>query len=654
MEGEMKKRVFKRKKDSGQYKPGKRIRREVKKALALAAALCLTAGLITGISLKAYGQETAAQADPPGNKVVVTDIFHRHVGSADVQGGCYSVPIPHVHTGDQTNAGGCYVVPGKLHEHEGSQESGGGCYGLEIPHETHGEGCYVEETHNHGGECYGGDCTITYSNLRLRETFTDNCPGHGSTTFERSDVTESHSTCGLGVFESVIDYCQICRYMPSRTHPFINCGKQEGTTQVLVCNKTVERYETTCGFGQGQPESWLPGCGRDADGYDLGCGLGEDVPCGRLILTSQPENEGKKVIVTARVEDLSAGRLILGDEPYLWQDQTGAVLGKGERLEVEENGSYSVTVSLKNKDVDESGLRSSILIEGIPGAEPSATPTITPSPSATPSPSVTPSPGKTPAATPAPENSPEPDRTPEGPAEPSATPFAGPEEGDGEEAGDGDDTPQEAVPQPERPQSEEKGPAQEGEDGPREETDTDGWNRSTGAAAGRRDRGGRVEETQISPTPSASPLLRQKKETQAVEAKENLAQGESHYKTGQEKERHGFFRSAAVRVITVTVSAVLFAGGIVGLLVYLMCSVRIYNDNGEGTMLYLGRCLVRKKEEEYSIVITDAMTEKSCTNRYCIRPGLFRLGKGQEQELIVYREARKASASLSREMIVII
>ena len=137
-------------------------------------------------------------------------------------------------------------------------------------------------------------------------------------------------------------------------------------------------------------------------------------------------------------------------------------------------------------------------------------------------------------------------------------------------------------------------------------------------------------------------------------ARENQTAGEESGKIPQEVKRRGFFRSAAARVITLTVSTALLLGGLLCLLVWLMCSVGVYNDNGEGRMLYLGRCMVRKREEEYSIVITDAMTEKSCTNRYCIKPGLFRLGKGREQELTVWRETKKAVALLSREMIVIL
>ena len=48
------------------------------------------------------------------------------------------------------------------------------------------------------------------------------------------------------------------------------------------------------------------------------------------------------------------------------------------------------------------------------------------------------------------------------------------------------------------------------------------------------------------------------------------------------------------------------------------------------------------------------MVEKSYTNRYCIKPGIFRLGKDEDEELVVYKETKKAVVPLSREMIVML
>lgn len=164
----------------------------------------------------------------------------------------------------------------------------------------------------------------------------------------------------------------------------------------------------------------------------------------------------------------------------------------------------------------------------------------------------------------------------------------------------------------------------------------------------------RKEEAQSSPSPSAKPKEKIEKDTKAVTVSGNNAAGEGQYQVGKQTRKKGFFESAAVKVLTVTVSTLLLLGGIVFLLLYLLCSVSVFNDDGEGRMIYLGRCLIRKKEEEYFLIITQAMTEKSCTNRYCIKPGLFRLGKKEDQELIVYRDDKKAAVSLSKEMIVVL
>ena len=71
-------------------------------------------------------------------------------------------------------------------------------------------------------------------------------------------------------------------------------------------------------------------------------------------------------------------------------------------------------------------------------------------------------------------------------------------------------------------------------------------------------------------------------------------------------------------------------------------------------MRYLGRCLVHREEEVYFLAISDEMVEKSYTNRYRIKPGIFRFGKEEGEELIIYKEGKKAVVPLSREMIVLL
>ena len=94
--------------------------------------------------------------------------------------------------------------------------------------------------------------------------------------------------------------------------------------------------------------------------------------------------------------------------------------------------------------------------------------------------------------------------------------------------------------------------------------------------------------------------------------------------------------------------------GIALLLLYLRNSVKVYNDDGKGRMIYLGRCMVEEEENAYAVTITDAMVEKAYTNRYCIKPGLFLIGKKEGEELIVHKEAKRIAVCLGREMIVML
>ena len=278
-------------------------------------------------------------------------------------------------------------------------------------------------------------------------------------------------------------------------------------------------------------------------------------------------------------------------------------------------------------------------------------------------------PAATPDATPAATASPAPTTVPEKTPGPSVVPENNPGK------------------QEEENNAEENGPAQDGDseggdsqdsdsgDGENREIETDreilkkqpeesfSENRSEDENDGRlsyyekRDRSAvqpRAEKEEVLASASPIPKEKVKKDTQTVTMPENKAAQESEYKVGQQTKRSGFLQSTAAKIITVTVSTLSVLAGIILLMLYLLCSVRIFNDDGEGRMVYLGRLLVRKKDGEYSLVITETMTEKSCTNRYCIKPGLFRLGKKEDQELVVCRDTKKAVASLSREMIVIL
>ena len=417
----MKKRVFKHQKKIKAYKK----RRLMGKAAVLAASF----GLMLGMSISVHGQESRAA----GQKTVVSNIYHRHIGSAAVKGGCYSIAIKHTHQGSSQTGGACYGTS-VTHSHTGSAAAGGGCYVVPVYHahqgnQSSGGACYEAVTHSHSDVCYlSGTCTVQYTAGALLETYDDDCFQHQRTAHEKRQATAAHSSCGKGTIGVELKYCRACGYMSPTWHKFNNvvCGMDESTVTGyrLKCGKegTVERYNLGCGYQQGQVISYNLTCNKTVDGYERGCGLDESTPCGRVILTNETSGTGEKVAVSVRVEDLSGGKLTLGSQPYTWKDQNGNTLGSGSRIEVSENGTYEVTVRLENKDVDTSGLKASITVDNVkkpaPTAAPTARPTAAPTAKPTAAPTVRPTAAPTAKPTAAPTARPT--------AAPTASPTAAP------------------------------------------------------------------------------------------------------------------------------------------------------------------------------------------------------------------------------------
>lgn len=631
----MKKRVFTVKKIN-------KIRKKRRQHLFAArwAAVMAVLWLLTGTVLTVCGMEqsegkSGETAAEELSRTVVTDILHKHMGTPDVQGGCYTSEIEHHHQGDKENGGECYQIP-VPHEHQGSADTGGGCYGEPVWH-THREDCYVK--HVHEASCFQSvECMEEYTEIEPFETFEKNCLHHGMTTFDRARAVVIHSVCGKDPENVTISYCQICGpHFTMHTKQEKLCGYEEGDPEEdhTVCGRegAIDGYEENCGFREGETEFYDLSCNRKADGYETGCGLAQGEKLGRLILTGRTKKGEGIALISAKVEDLSGGRLILSGAPYRWQDENGNVIGEGESVEVKENGIYSVTLKLENKDVEETGLRSSISIDDLFKEET--------------------------------ESSPHPSKEPTASAQPSGKEESGGGKEEEKDPGDKDD--KEDV-------DTEKGEEQENAaidtvtaDSSAAKEKTNLKEKETGSLSGsiRKEIAGsggekHLLEKQSAPTPSASPQnqIHIKKKTDMVKAKENKAEKEVAPRIKQAEKGKGFFNlPPAVKMITVTAGTLLLLAGALLLFIYLRRSVRIYNDDGTGDMRYLGRCMVYAEEEEekgYFLTIGDVMVEKSYTNRYCIRPGLFRLGKEEGQELVVYKEAKKAVATLSREIIVMI
>lgn len=611
MEEKMKKRIFKRKKRMTIGQEGKRVGR----MLSLAAALCL----LLSITLPVCGAENkSAEESGQSPKVVVTDIYHRHIGNEEIQGGCYSIPINHVHQGDEKTGGACYqtAIP---HIHQGSADEGGGCYTNPVYHEHQGDeeqggACYEPVIHTHTDDCYSsGICTVYYTQGDIIDTWYENCFNHQNSVFVRAQGTASHGDCGMGTVSTELIYCQSCGLNSPTVHEYSNliCGYEEGgiVEYRLSCDKTIDRYESGCGKEENEIESYVLSCNKDLDGYGLGCGLLEDVPCGKLIVTNETAGKEEQVTLSVKMEDLTGGRLKLCSEPYVWQDEKGNILGNGERIVVDKNGTYFVTLRLENKDVDERGLCSRILVDNIYKSQPSTTPKPTASPSHTSKPTAMPS--SIPDASATPKSNVSEDSSPQD-FEENESRFE--EEGEGNEAS----FTEEEV---------------------KEESEN----------VGKRYSG---KENEPEPSPSIHPQLM--KETKQVTIPKKEAMEEIQYKIEQKEKRNSFFSTPAARMITITSGLALLLLGIALLLMYLRRSVKIYNDDGEGRMFYLGRCMVSEEEDTYVVRITEAMVEKAYTNRYCIKPGLFRIGKKEGQELIVHKESKSVAVYLSKEIIVML
>lgn len=623
----MKKIVFKKKKQIKVHKH----HRVIKHMFLLAAAV----SLLVGGALPASGAESTASSkgrEDAGRapKKVVTEIRHKHIGNAEQQGGCYRIPIAHRHQGNEQAGGPCYQTEVK-HIHAGSESVAGGCYTKPEYHRHQGDeqtggACYEAVHHVHSADCYQSQTCLVNHRLtgQVLETWMDTCFDHQETTFGRAAGIASHGNCGLGEEERFYRYCLACGQIMPTTHAYqeLVCQIDEGavTGYRLSCNKddtTIERYTTECGFEESEREGYALSCTKTVDGYEPDCGFRENEPCGRIILTNETAGQSGQAVIGVRIEDLTGGRLKMQTPAFEWRNEKGQILGNGEKITVNENGAYSVLVKLENKDVDEDSLMSSILVDNIRAA-------------------VIPTPAATAATTPAPASSPAAAQTPGATSAPGSD--SGQEDSDGQEENKQSPTPQKTM-------------APLGANGG-EGTDEGGHGREISKEAGR----GKVKTEEESAllaeaVPTKAPLV---KISRQVKARSNEAKEESAYTVAETKKDAGFLNLPAVKVITVTGSVLLLIMGSMLLWFYLRNSVRVFNDNGQNKMIFLGRCKVKREEANYEITITEAMEENTITNRYCIRPGIFLIGKKKGEELVIHKGTKTVSVYLNKEMIAIL
>ncbi|MDE7287332.1 MAG: hypothetical protein K2N55_10895, partial [Lachnospiraceae bacterium] len=401
----MKKRVLKRKKKIIVHPKCKGAGR----AAVLAAAVCL---FLTA-AVPVCGKEMGTASNQQAPRKVITEIHHRHIGNASASGGCYNTPIKHEHIGNEKTGGECFLMP-VPHVHQGSASEGTGCYVVPVTHDhlgdvLNGGPCYGPiETHTHTEDCFAEEaCMRTFTPQEVIGTEQRKCFQHQETTFVTARGTEVHDSCTQGTTSAEWTYCQLCGPKSPTIHDYQKevCGMEQGQVirYEIVCPKKVERYDIGCGKTDKEADSYLKTCKKTIDGYKIGCGFEDNEVCGRLIVENETAGRGERVTLSARVEDLTGGKLKIADDSYIWQDEGGNRLGEGERISVSENGAYLVSIKLKNEDVDKKELSSKILVDNIYIAQtvaspaPTATSSAKPKPTGTPDTAVSPKPTKAPA-----------------------------------------------------------------------------------------------------------------------------------------------------------------------------------------------------------------------------------------------------------------
>lgn len=572
----------------------------------------LLLAIITGSGASAYATE-----EIEGREQTTTYIYHQHIGSCEAEGGCYQTPMYHIHKGNETEGGDCYETP-VYHQHDGDDNDGGVCYGTPVYHVHEGdgtaaEGCYTESYHSHSEKCYKAVSSSDYGCYVKDswDTSEDDYEGHDYKYFKMSCGQTIHGT------------------NPAHTHSVLSCGKGSSLTgYTLGCGLTEESitgYLLSCEKTAETIESYLLSCGKTSeniDGYERSCGKEEDVACGAIVITKQTiDTIGAMAFV--KIEDYTEGELKFSDNPFCWYDEQGNVIGTGDSISVSENGTYKVKAEITNEDINGESLWAQVDVDNIKSQKPSEPETDdddepdddgadrdesagggtsseeeiqTPLPTSIPTPS--------PAATPVPTQTPTPTPTP-------ASKTGKTNHGSG--------------------QNENRG------------TEQDVLIKTDETAAYRLEKDKKEDVT-------ATPALRE--ETEVVKAEE-VKSAVVPLEEPKEVRRDTFFASPAAKVLMLTAGTFFLLTGLFLLFYLFRQSVRIYNDDGQGNMSYLGRCMVRLTDDGYLAVLSQQMTEKALTNRYCIKPGLFAVGK-KEEELLVEKQRKRISVPLQKEMIVVI
>lgn len=550
--------------------------------------------IMAGSKMPVYATE-----ELQGAEQTISYIYHRHIGNSTEEGGCYGMPVYHCHMGDETAGGACYETP-VYHSHTGNDTEGGACYETALYHAHEGdgtkeEGCYVAVYHVHNSNCYATISSSDYGCeiVKYWDTNEGDYEGHDYKYYEMSCGRTIHGTNSSHTHTALS-----CSRGGEITGYGLNCGLTEESIMgfSLSCEKTAETID-----------SYMLSCSKtaeDIDGYERNCGKEEDIAYGAIVITKQTiDTVGAMAFV--EIEDYTEGELQLSDNPFCWYDEQGNIIGTGDSISVSTNGTYKVRADMINEDIRGESLWAQIDVDNIREQssskqedEEEKTGGGDSSHSDTSLWETIPTPLPTPTIAPTPTPTPAPTKT----SAPTATPSAvSTLQKDGNNSGQNDNS--------------------SGEQDISLQTDE-------GAAY-------RLEKKEV--------------EGKAEEKKSNV----EPLPEPKEIKKQTFFTSPAAKVLMLTAGTLFTLTGL-----FLVCylfrrSVRIYGDDGQGNMTYLGRCMVQLTEDGYLVALSRQITEKAVTNRYCIKPGLFAIGRGIE-ELLVEKQEKRISIPLQKEMIVVI
>ena len=576
---------------------------------------------------------------------------HKHTGTQDICGGCYTSPHYHVHS--EPGVGECYSP--RYHVHTGSP-SGGGCYTVPVLHEHTGdgtcaEGCYVARYHSHNSGCYRrGTCNWqrTVQNVGLTPSW---CYIHGDITQVEAIVTETHESCGQGPTSGGVSYCPSCGYSGATggTHDY----------SVLTCTKGtsyIEGYVLGCGHVEGDIDHYDPGCDMEGviEGYDLtctktashidfydpGCGMEDGENAVAVKVSQNPGSGGSNMKLTVSLEDLSGGIIDVSDADFIWKDSEGNEIGSGDSLTVSSNGTYGLEIKVSDDGINEDSCSGNVEVTGIrpPGSNSGSG-------------------GSSSGG---------------GGSSDADEGMSDDDQGSGNNGGSGgssddgsDDDMYYAVPTPTPTPTATPVSILKTGSGNGNGTETgriesgSKWRNDDGSGSDGTGSDALVIGEAIPTAGLTKNVTVEKKKVEAAktdagndESLENGAvTGDDQGKAGGLLGKAGqFLKTPAGKVITITVSTALLIGALFLLLLLLRNTIIVFNFDGHMKRHFVGITFIRLKKDGYELEIPDELCDRAYTNRYEFFMGFFMIGRDPDTQILVIKKDRQTMAKLERMM----